>query len=116
MLLNKSRKKGIIENVRFARSFWGRFRGLMFERRAAFDYALVFELPRESKAGAAIHMLFVFFPIDVVYLNSKRRVVDVARMVRPFWGKSMPKKAAKYIVELPAGKARDLGEGDEVAW
>lgn len=116
MLINKSSGRKVSGKVKFANGFFGKLRGLMFESRENFDYALVFELGRESRAGASIHMLFVFFPIDVVYLDAGKRVVDVVRRLKPFALNYTPKKAAKYFVELPTGKAAGIKEGDEIAW
>ena len=116
MLTNRSRKQTIAAKARFARTFWQRFRGLMFFRRKDFDFALVFELPQETRIGAGIHMLFVFFAIDVVFLDSRKKVVDVVRNLKPFAPGYAPKKAAKYIIELPAGAAKNIRVGDEIGW
>ncbi len=116
MLLNKSNSKKIIFKVRIADTSWKRLRGLMFENQALFDYALVFNLPRESVLQATIHMLFVFFPIDVVFLDKNRKVVDVIKSLLPFTPSCSPKKPAKFLIELPAGKANGIKEGDELDW
>jgi len=117
-LINKKNKKIIAREVRFARSSWQRARGLMFESAGNFDYALVFELSGETRIGASVHMLFVGFPIDVVYLNKHREVVDVCTALKPWALNYTPKKAAKFFVELPAGTARakGIGIGDILAW
>ncbi|MCM8757010.1 MAG: DUF192 domain-containing protein [Candidatus Omnitrophica bacterium] len=101
----------IARRVRFADSFFLKLRGLMFEKKERFDYALVFPFEQEKRLGASIHMLFVFFPITAAYLDSKKRVVDVA-VVKPFSLNYTPKKAAKYLIELPKEKARLLAVGD----
>jgi len=49
-----------------------------------------------------IHMLFVFFPLDVVWLDENMRVVDVQKG-NPFDLLLIPKKKAKYVLELNAG-------------
>ena len=76
MLLNKSTGQPIIDRVKTAEGLWAQFQGLMFERPSKFDYALVFPLPFESRVGASVHMLFVFFPLDLVFLDKGRRVID----------------------------------------
>ncbi|MDD5163778.1 MAG: DUF192 domain-containing protein [Candidatus ainarchaeum sp.] len=116
MLINKSDSKKIISKVRIADSSWKRLRGLMFENQALFDYALVFDLPRESVLNATIHMLFVFFPIDVVFLDKNRKVVDIIKSLQPFTPSCSPKKPAKFLIELPAGKANGISEGNELEW
>lgn len=114
-IINKTSGKKIIGKVKFARTFLSRAVGLMFLRRKNFDFGLVFELPEESRIAGTIHMLFVFFPIDAVYLDSHRKVVDIARGLKPFALNYTPKKPAKYLVELPSGFA-EVREGDELGW
>ncbi len=115
MLINLSRNSVLCEKVRFARSSFERFKGLMFERESNFDYALVFELPFESRLGASIHMLFVFFPIDVVYLDSDKRVVDVVS-AEPWGFNYTPRKPAKFFVELRRGLGKKVSVGDFLSW
>ena len=47
-------------------------------------------------------MIFVFFPIDVIYLNKNKKVIEMKSNFRPFTFYS-PKKNAKYVIELPKG-------------
>jgi uncharacterized membrane protein (UPF0127 family) len=61
-------------------------------------------------------MLFVLFPIDVVYLDKNKRVVDIARNLRPFALNYTPKKPAKYLIELPASSSREVAPGERLEW
>lgn len=115
MLINVSRKIKIAEDARVAEHFFGRLKGLMFERRKNFNYALIMPLPKESRIGASIHMLFVFFPIAVFFVDEKRKVVDKA-LLRPFALNYTPKRPCKYIIELPAEKFSYADEGDILSW
>jgi len=47
-------------------------------------------------------MLFVFFPIDVIFLNSKKKVVDKTTL-NPWQLNYTPKIPSKYVIELPKG-------------
>jgi hypothetical protein len=49
----------------------------------------------------AIHMFFMKFPIDVVYIDRKHRVRKVVRALRP-WKMSMC-ITAHSVIELPVG-------------
>jgi uncharacterized membrane protein (UPF0127 family) len=91
--------EGLGMKVEYADTFWKKFRGLMFRKKL--DHAFVFLLSRETRTDACIHSFFVSFPFDAVFLDSKKRVVDFAT-IKP-WRFYMPKKPAKYIVELPEG-------------
>jgi len=67
--------------------------GLMFSIKRN----LIFEFNHEQKIS--LHMLFVFFPIWVVYLDKDRKVVEIAKLY-PFISFHNPKNEAKYILEL----------------
>jgi uncharacterized protein len=74
--------------------------GLMFFFKKNFDFGFIFKRDKESILGSSIHMMFVFFPIKILFLNSKKEVVDIIYKARPFLF-YFPKKKAKYIIELP---------------
>ena len=60
-------------------------------------------------------MLFVFYPIDVLFLNDKKYVVGMKKNFAPFtFYKS--KKKAMYAIELPSGtiKQTKTGIGDKI--
>ena len=114
MLRNKSRNILLSEKVEIANTSAKRARGLMFRRK--FDRALIFNLPTESRAYASLHMLFVFFPIDVLFLDGNKRVVDIKRNFKPFSLNYTPKKASKYVVELPLGRIKKTKQGDILSW
>lgn len=60
----------------------------------------------------SVHMFFMRFPIDVVFLSRDRRVVRVVHGLRP-WRVAGARGAAAAL-ELPAGAAAEAGvnEGD----
>ena len=69
--------------VEQARSFWQRFWGLMGRRRLPKGEALLLA-PCNS-----IHMCFMRFAIDAVYLDEDYRIIKVVRYLRPWLGVSM---------------------------
>lgn len=73
--------------------------GLMFHRKIK-DEAHIF--PFVKKHRISLTMWFVFFPIDVIYLDEKKRAVEMKENFRPFTN-YFPKKEAMYVVELPCG-------------
>jgi uncharacterized protein len=76
--------------------------GLMFTAKR--DRALVFRFDKERIVS--LHMFFVFYTIDVVFLDSEKRIVETKRGFRPF-GIYFPKKKARYVLELPEGYLED---------
>ena len=100
MLYNVTKKKMIIKKVKIADTEFKQALGLMFSRRKYFDYCLIFERPTESIIGSSIHMMFVFYPIKVIFLDKNKKVVDIKKKAIPFWF-YLSKRPAKYILEMP---------------
>src|SRR5258708_16028708 len=63
-----------------------------------------------------IHMMFMRFPIDAVFLDSHERVRKVYRRLPQWWGVVWFVWGAHSVLELPAGStsAIDLNRGDQV--
>jgi hypothetical protein len=83
---------------------WQHVRGLMFSPKRD----LVFTFPDER--CRTLHMWFVFYMIDVVFLDASRTVVDVKRGFMPF-RVYRSEVRSKYVVELPRG-CGDVRVGD----
>lgn len=92
----------IHEKTKIASTFSQKFKGLMGVKKKDFDYCLVFELNKEGTLSASIHMMFMKFPIDIVFLNSKKEVVDMVENAQPWTLDHTPAKPAKFIIELEA--------------
>ena len=86
--------------------------GLMFSRKLK-DKGLIFVFERERIVS--LHMYGVFFPIDVVYLNSDKEVVEIKKSLKPFWFYT-PKNKAKYVIELPKGSLKKTGINDKIGF
>jgi hypothetical protein len=99
-LINKTTGGVLANRVELVDTFWRRFRGLMLRRNFRRGQALLFKLSRPSRYG--VHMFFVRFPIDLLYLNSNFSVIEMHLTLRP-WRVHMPKVEASHVVELPAG-------------
>ena len=76
---------------------WTRLRGLLGRASLAPDEGLLI------RPTSSIHMLFMRFAIDAVFLDRELRVVKVVRNLRPWRFASA--RGAKMVVELPAGSA-----------
>ena len=63
-----------------------------------------------------IHMMFMRFPIDAVFLDSRERVRKVYRRLQQWWGVVWFVWGAHSVLELPAGSTAqiDLARGDQV--
>lgn len=98
----------LADRVEIADSFLAQARGLMFRRSLPAGAALVFRFPRT--VSRTVHMVFVPFPIDVVWLEGA--TVTTRRRLRPWIG--LGRGRGDAIVELPAGAAEAVEPGDEV--
>lgn len=85
-----------------ADSFFTRFAGLMFSKPLPAATGLLL-VPCNS-----VHMCFMRFAIDVVYLDKEFKIVRVVKNLRPWIGLSICRKAWATL-ELNAGVAEQLG-------
>lgn len=83
-------------------------RGLMFRRSIPEDYALVFRFSDVDRRD--VHMLFVPFPLDVLWLVDGE--VEQVKRLRPWIG--LGSARADTLIELPAGAADGVEPGDAV--
>jgi len=79
----------------------GRMKGLMFSSKPR---TVVLEARSEDISMSSIHMFFMRFPIDVIWLDSSLTVVDTYENAKPWSLKVFkPGKPARYVVETPSG-------------
>ena len=66
------------------------------------------------KPGSSVHMAFMRFPIDAVFLDRDLRVVKIAVDLQPW--RVAGNRGAKAVLEIPAGEAsrRGLTVGDRL--
>ena len=115
MTLRKADGTIIATNIELARSVLRQATGLMFRRSIPRSFAMIFDMRWEQYIG--IHMMFVPFPIDLIYLDANRQIVDL-RHLRAWTGMAHPKKPARYAIEMPAGTIEQysLTVGDVLDW
>jgi uncharacterized protein len=97
----------LAERAEVAETMLTRFLGLQGRRGLESGGGLVL-LPNSS-----IHMLFMRFCIDAIFVGRDSRVVRVARGLRP-WTLGPIVPGALYCVELPDGTAGKTQIGDEI--
>jgi len=102
-----------LERVRPCVSFLCRLRGLTFRRALGKDEGLLLVGHRESRAEAAIHMFFVFFPIAAVWLDRNGQVVD-AQLARPFRPLYVPRAPARDVLEGAPALLEQVQIGDQL--
>ena len=114
---NVTRDTGLATSLEVASSLWAKFMGLM--GRASLDEGAGLWLP----ASNGIHMMFMRFPIDAVFVGrgetedaSVRPVLSVHRGLRAWTGLVPLVRGANGVLELPVGTidASATAVGDRV--
>ena len=93
---NITKKTLISKNAKICRNIYSKTIGLMF----SIEKSLIFIF--ENEKNVPLHMFFVFYPIDVLFLDKNKIVVEIKESFKPFTFYT-PKKRAKYIIEVPNG-------------
>jgi uncharacterized membrane protein (UPF0127 family) len=106
---NQTKNFAIIEKAKVCKSITSRAFGLMLRKKP--DYGMIFVFGSERRAD--LHMLFVFFPIDVLFLDKEKRVVEIKKDFKPFTYHA-PKAKAMFVVELPVGVVGKTAVGDRI--
>ena len=97
--------KCVINDVSFEADFVSNVIGLMFKKKGRMLMRFAFE----RKHG--IWMPFMKFPIDIIFIDSDKCVVDIKYSAVPInlnpktWKVYSPVKKCKYILEIDAGLA-----------
>jgi len=98
-VVNMSKRTELGESE-IADTFFSRFRGTMFKKKL--EKGLILTLPNtRSRRGSAIHMFFVRFPLDIIFADKDKNVVDIVS-IDP-WKTYTPKKPAMYVIEMEKG-------------
>ncbi len=112
---NSTRGRELARRLEDGSSFVAKFFGLMGRRPLDPGYGLW--LPDSN----GIHMLFMRFPIDAVFVSGpdaerRRRVLSTKRRLQPWLGVVWWVRGAKGVLELPAGTIDATGTqiGDTV--
>src|SRR5262245_35165943 len=92
----------LAEEVTLANTFFKRLRGLMFRRRLGEAEAIWLRLCN------GVHTFWMFFAIDVIFLDQQLRIVKLVENMRPF-RVTRPHLAAGSVLELSAHKISQAG-------
>ena len=96
MVVNLTRQCTIASSVKVASNPWQRVKGLLGTRTLPQQEALVITRCQ------SIHMVFMKFPIDVIFCDAQNTVVGLCENIQPFCFSPIFWKAS-YAIELPAG-------------
>lgn len=95
-IFNKSKNTLVAQNVFLADTFWTRMKGLLGRKEISAGEALVI-----TKCQS-IHMFFMRFAIDAIFVDGQDRVVGLAENIKPFYLSPIFLRA-RYVIELKPG-------------
>lgn len=98
----KRGNKSIPYSINIADTFFSRLKGLMFKKTPLHQEGL-WIIPCNS-----IHMCFMNFSIDAIFLDKEGRIVKLVTDLNP-WRFVKPVANAHSVVELPAGTCQQFG-------
>jgi uncharacterized membrane protein (UPF0127 family) len=112
-IVNQTRPLQDTLQARYCADFLCRLRGLTFRRRLAAGEGLLLVQERENRLDAAIHMLFVFMDLAVIWIDADGQVVDrrLAKAWRPVY---VPAQAARYVLEVSPARLGEFEIGDRL--
>ena len=91
----------VCERCLLAETALTRMRGLLGRRELPSGEGILL------KPASSVHMAFMRFPIDAVFLDRELRVVKVATDLQPW--RVAGSRGAKAVLEIPAGEASRRG-------
>lgn len=94
---NATRDTELGHQVERATTFMQRGRGLMFRGRLPDGGGMLID------PCSSVHMFWMRFPLDVVYVSKAHEVVRVQTGLRPWRIGPLVTRGARYVVELPVG-------------
>lgn len=103
----------LVERARWCDGFASKLRGFLFRRTLDEGEGLVLVEGRDSRVSTAIHMLFVFLDLGVVWVDDGGEVVDTVR-ARPWRLSYAPQAPARYVIETHPDVLRNVAVGDHV--
>jgi uncharacterized membrane protein (UPF0127 family) len=106
--LRREDGKIVCERCLLAETALTRMRGLLGRRKLPSGEGILL------KPASSVHMAFMRFPIDAVFLDREMRVVKIAAELRPW--RAAGARGSKSVLEIPAGEAarRGLTVGDRL--
>lgn len=103
--------------VEIARSGEEQAKGLMFRTTMGADEGMIF--PMDPPRLAAFWMKNTVIPLDIIFIGTDRRILNIAANAVPYSDESLASSGAVSVVlELNGGRAAQLGigPGDRVEW
>jgi uncharacterized membrane protein (UPF0127 family) len=112
-LIHEESGRVLLGRARWCDGFGSKLRGFTFRRQLSAEDGLVLVEKSDSRVTSAIHMLFVFFDLGVVWVNDAGEVVDSV-VAKPWRLSYTPKAPARYVIEFHPSLLSQVKAGDHI--
>ena len=103
----------LIPQAKWCDSFGTKLRGFTFRRELGPQDGLVLVETRDNRVNTAIHMLFVFFELGVIWVNDAGEVVGTV-VAQPWRLSYVPPAPARYVIEGQPELVNRVKVGDHI--
>ena len=110
MISNKTKKIVLAKDSKYCNTFISKFIGLMFSKKRD-SYGLIF--PLDKPIRVSMHMMFVFYPIDIAFLDQNKKVIELKKNMKPFTF-YRTENPVSYVIELPVNSKVAIGDQIEI--
>ena len=103
----------LIPQAKWCDGFGSKLRGFTFRRTLGPQDGLVLVEARDNRVNTAIHMLFVFFDLGVIWVNDAGEVVGTV-VAQPWRLSYLPPAPARYVIEGQPEIVNRVQVGDHI--
>jgi uncharacterized membrane protein (UPF0127 family) len=103
----------LIPQAKWCDSFGSKLRGFTFRRQLGLQDGLVLVEAKDNRVNTAIHMLFVFFDLGVIWVNDVGEVVGTV-VAKPWRLSYVPPAPARYVIEGQPDLLNRVKVGDHI--
>jgi uncharacterized membrane protein (UPF0127 family) len=114
-IIHRESGRTLVEKALWCNTFATKLRGFTFRRTWKTGDGLVLVENSDSRVSTAIHMLFVFFDLGVLWVNDAGQVVDKA-VARPWRLSYVPQAPARYVIEAHPDIVEQVAVGDMITF
>jgi len=97
------KNKLISKRSKLCNNIFSKLRGFMFNFSKSYDSIII-----KSK-NSSIHMFFVFFPLKIVWVDSRLKVIQIKKAY-PFISVYSPQKGSVLILEFKKNIKLNIGD------
>ena len=112
-ILLEENGRSLLKAAKWCDGFGSKLRGFTFRRHLERSDGLVLVEKKDSRVSTAIHMLFVFFELGVIWVNDAGEVVDKV-LAKPWRLSYTPQAPARYVIELHPSLLDEVKIGDYI--